>query len=64
MATPTPQEIRDAVMQAIKNGVSELQIGDRRIKLMTAEERLAALKEVENSQASPFIQVGFKTRPC
>jgi hypothetical protein len=62
MATPTPAEIRAAILQAIADGVSEIQIGDRRIKLMTAQERMDALKDLENSTSSPFIKVGFRQR--
>ena len=63
MATPTPAEIQAAILQAIADGVAEIQIGDRRIRLMTAEERQNALKEYVNSTTTPFIKIGLKGRP-
>jgi hypothetical protein len=60
--TATPDEIRDQVLDDVLDGSAEIQIGDRRVRMMSPAERLAALKDVSASEKSPFIKVGFKSR--
>ena len=60
--TATPEEVREQVMDDALEGVSEIQIGDRRIKKMTPAERLDAVQRVEGATQSPFIKVGLKSR--
>ena len=62
MTTPTPEEIRDQVLEDVLDGAAEIQIADRRVRKMTPKERLDALKEVSASTETPFIKVGFKKR--
>lgn len=59
---PTPEEIRDQVSDDILSGEAEIQIGDRRVRKYSPSERLQALKDIEASEKSPFIKVGFKAR--
>jgi hypothetical protein len=62
MATPTPEEIRDQVLDDVLDGAAEIQIGDRRVRKYSPAERLAALKDASASTKSPFIRVGFCSR--
>jgi hypothetical protein len=58
----TSEDIREQVSDDILDGSAEIQIGDRRVRKYSPSERLQALKEIESSQKSPFIKVGFKRR--
>ena len=62
MATPTPAEIRDQVLDDVLDGSAEIQIGDRRVRKMTPAERLAAIGEIDSATRSPFIKIGMKAR--
>jgi hypothetical protein len=62
MTTPTPEEIRDQVLDDVLDGSAEIQIGDRRVRKLSPAERLDALKSVQSSERSPFIKVGLKKR--
>ncbi len=58
----TPNEVRQAVLEDAKSGISERQDGDFRVKSHPLLDRLRAVKEVESATRSPFIRVGFKKR--
>ena len=60
--TATPEQIRDQVLDDVLDGSAEIQIGDRRVRKMSATERLEAISRVESSSKSPFIKIGMKQR--
>lgn len=58
----TPDEIRDQVLDDVLDGSAEIQIGDRRVRMLTPEERIKAASLIESSAKSPFIKVGMKAQ--
>lgn len=58
----TPEDIREQISDDVLSGEAEIQIGDRRVRKYSPSERLQAIKEIEASEKSPFIKVGFKRR--
>ena len=62
MSTPTPDEIRDQVLTDVLDGAAEIQIGDRRKRMLSPAERLAAIGEIDSATRSPFLKVGMKSR--
>lgn len=60
--TTTPEEVRDKVLDDALDGSEEIQVGDRRVRKSTLEDRLAAAGAAEAATNGPFIKVGLKKR--
>ena len=61
----TPEEIKEALSDRLRDGIAESQISDRRERYYNPKEMvegLKALQDLNNSESSPIIRVSFTGR--